>query len=90
MKKVSWAVAKLTADAFIRDVAERPQDMRPGDYTIEDVKTKRQWWISNGYSYFGLWRPYEMKVGLWHGIRCYKSVNKLKAYWAEQTLKRPE
>ncbi len=67
-------------DCLIKAMMERPDDFEIGELTMKDKKTEIEYWISGGWTCYGVYKPYLLKFGFTHGRRFGKALVDLKAY----------
>ncbi len=70
---------KLAVDQLILDLQHRSEDFACGEHTLFDGKTKYEYWVSNGFFSAGVYRPFRMGFGFYHGFRFHMALSKWKA-----------
>lgn len=78
---------KHVVDAFIEAIQTRPRDFSIGPHTINDKATGMQFWIANGFPFYGVYEPYKMNFGFIQGFRFGWWVNKFKSVTAAHALR---
>ncbi len=88
-------ITKTRAETFISDITSRPDDFVCDQFVVADTKTKREWWIANGGTFFDLYRPTDFTqmnvfdLLFWRLMlrgKCWRQFNAWKNAMADKTL----
>jgi len=71
--------SKLIVDQLIKDLRDRTMDFTCGECTLDDKKTKIEYWIGNGIILYGICNPYTFRFGIVQGYRFGVALRKWKA-----------
>jgi hypothetical protein len=64
-------------DYIVASMDERPNDFREGHFVLRDSKTKTEYWIANGFWFYGVHSPRTMKFTLWEKARFSLALRRL-------------
>ena len=73
---------RLAVDQVIHDLQHRPADFRCTKNELIDAATQLTYWIASGASKAGIWQPYTLNFGWYHGCRFMRALEKWKAVHA--------
>lgn len=78
---------RIAANEVIAALMERPGDFAAGECTLVDRKTGLEFWIANTRFDGGIYRPFQLRFGMWHSLRFHRAVAAWKAYRAALLLR---
>lgn len=76
---------KFAVDEIIAAIRDRPDDFVLDEHTMTDTESGIVFWIGSGMP--RVWRPFELKLGWWHGAKFSRAVKALKAYRTAQAMR---
>jgi hypothetical protein len=68
---------KILLDQLEEDMKSRPLDFHENGYRLVDTKTKVEYWIGNGFLFYGAHHPIEVKFNLFEKFRFASLRNKV-------------
>ncbi len=60
-------------------LGDRPNDFKEGRYTLRDTATNAEYWISNGFWFYGMNSPAHYRFSFIDKIRFSRALNKWRA-----------
>jgi len=70
---------KIIVDQLIKDLQDRPEDFRCDSFALMDNVKNVEYSISKGAFCAGVYRPFEMRLGFYQGVRFFRALEKWKA-----------
>lgn len=71
---------KIVVDDLVAALIARPETFSCDEYTLNDNKTNYRFWVANGASNAGVYRPFELKFGWWEGRRFHRALKAWKVW----------
>ena len=71
---------KKAVDELIAAIEDRPASFQLDEHTLTDTRSHIKYWITSGFFNYGIYRPYKLPFGFYHGLRFGRAVTRLKAY----------
>lgn len=67
---------RLIANAAIKALETRPTTFYESAFTLKDDQSGMEFWICNGFPFYGVYSPYKVNFGWWHGWRFSRALKK--------------